>query len=41
MMISTGLPELSTEKDLNYLRETLVSVGGEVVVACCRSVEHD
>ncbi|KAJ6641107.1 Phosphatidylinositol 4,5-bisphosphate 3-kinase catalytic subunit delta isoform, partial [Pseudolycoriella hygida] len=24
MMISTGLPELSSEKDLNYLRETLV-----------------
>lgn len=24
MMISTGLPELSCEKDLNYLRETLV-----------------
>lgn len=27
MMISTGLPELSSEKDLNYLRETLVSAG--------------
>lgn len=26
MMISTGLPELSSEKDLNYLRETLVSI---------------
>lgn len=26
MMISTGLPELSCEKDLNYLRETLVSL---------------
>jgi phosphatidylinositol-4,5-bisphosphate 3-kinase catalytic subunit alpha/beta/delta len=25
MMISTGLPEVSSEKDLNYLRETLVS----------------
>ena len=25
MMISTGLPELSCEKDLNYLRETMVS----------------
>lgn len=25
MMISTGLPELSSEKDLNYLRDTLVS----------------
>jgi len=24
MMISTGLPELGSEKDLNYLRETLV-----------------
>nr|XP_022907614.1 phosphatidylinositol 4,5-bisphosphate 3-kinase catalytic subunit delta isoform [Onthophagus taurus]XP_022907621.1 phosphatidylinositol 4,5-bisphosphate 3-kinase catalytic subunit delta isoform [Onthophagus taurus] len=24
MMISTGLPELSSEKDLNYLKETLV-----------------
>lgn len=24
MMISTGLPELSSEADLNYLRETLV-----------------
>ncbi|CAG9803397.1 unnamed protein product [Chironomus riparius] len=24
MMISTGLPELSSDKDLNYLRETLV-----------------
>lgn len=24
MMISTGLPELSCEKDLNYLRETMV-----------------
>lgn len=24
MMISTGLPELSSEKDLDYLRETLV-----------------
>lgn len=24
MMISTGLPELSSKKDLNYLRETLV-----------------
>ncbi|KAL1462919.1 hypothetical protein WDU94_014720 [Cyamophila willieti] len=24
MMISTGLPELSSEKDVNYLRETLV-----------------
>ncbi|KAF5291172.1 hypothetical protein FQA39_LY14414 [Lamprigera yunnana] len=24
MMISTGLPELTSEKDLNYLRETLV-----------------
>ncbi|KAI4460968.1 phosphatidylinositol kinase [Holotrichia oblita] len=27
MMISTGLPELSSEKDLNYLKETLVSFG--------------
>lgn len=26
MMISTGLPELSSEKDLNYLRETLVCI---------------
>lgn len=26
MMISTGLPELSCEKDLNYLRETLVII---------------
>lgn len=26
MMISTGLPELSSEKDLNYLRDTLVSI---------------
>ena len=26
MMISTGLPELSSDKDLNYLRETLVSL---------------
>ena len=26
MMISTGLPELSCEKDLNYLRETLVNL---------------
>lgn len=26
MMISTGLPELSCEKDLNYLRDTLVSI---------------
>lgn len=25
MMISTGLPELTSEKDLNYIRETLVS----------------
>lgn len=25
MMISTGLPELSCEKDLNYLRETMVT----------------
>lgn len=25
MMISTGLPELSSEKDLNYLRDTLVN----------------
>ena len=25
MMISTGLPELSSEKDLSYLRDTLVS----------------
>lgn len=25
MMLATGLPELSSEKDLNYLRETLVS----------------
>lgn len=25
MMISTGLPELTSESDLNYLRETLVS----------------
>ncbi|KAE8741235.1 hypothetical protein FOCC_FOCC013221 [Frankliniella occidentalis] len=24
MMISTGLPELSSEKDLNYIRDTLV-----------------
>lgn len=24
MMISTGLPELSSEKDLNYLKDTLV-----------------
>lgn len=24
MMISTGLPELSCERDLNYLRETMV-----------------
>lgn len=24
MMVSTGLPELSSEKDLNYLKETLV-----------------
>lgn len=28
MMISTGLPELSSEKDLNYLRETLVRLKG-------------
>jgi phosphatidylinositol-4,5-bisphosphate 3-kinase len=26
MIISTGLPELSSEKDLNYLRDTLVSI---------------
>lgn len=26
MMISTGLPELSSEKDLNYLRDALVNV---------------
>ena len=26
MMISTGLPELSSEKDLNYLRDTLVRI---------------
>jgi hypothetical protein len=26
MMISTGLPELSCEKDLNYIRETLVMI---------------
>lgn len=26
MMISTGLPELSSEKDLNYLKETLVNI---------------
>lgn len=26
MMISTGLPELSSEKDLAYLRETLVCI---------------
>lgn len=26
MMISTGLPELQSEKDLNYLKETLVSI---------------
>lgn len=26
MMISTGLPELSSEKDLNYLRDTLVCI---------------
>lgn len=26
MMISTGLPELSCEKDLNYLRETMVYI---------------
>lgn len=26
MMISTGLPELSSEKDLQYLRETLVGL---------------
>lgn len=34
LMISTGLPELSSEKDLNYLRETLVSaeVGQSVFV---------
>ena len=25
MMISTGLPELKSEKELNYLKETLVS----------------
>lgn len=25
MMISTGLPELTSERDLNYLRDTLVS----------------
>lgn len=25
MMISTGLPELQSEKDLNFLKETLVS----------------
>ena len=24
MMLSTGIPELSSEKDLDYLRETLV-----------------
>ncbi|XP_044753388.1 phosphatidylinositol 4,5-bisphosphate 3-kinase catalytic subunit delta isoform isoform X2 [Coccinella septempunctata] len=29
MMISTGLPELSSEKDLNYLRETLVLLKSE------------
>uniref|UniRef100_T1H2Q8 PI3K/PI4K catalytic domain-containing protein n=1 Tax=Megaselia scalaris TaxID=36166 RepID=T1H2Q8_MEGSC len=30
MMISTGLPELSSEKDLNYLKETLVLKLSEV-----------
>jgi len=30
MMISTGLPELSSEKDLNYLRETLVCLGEQL-----------
>lgn len=29
MMISTGLPELSSERDLNYLRETLVLLKSE------------
>ena len=32
MMISTGLPELSCEKDLNYFRETTVSVFTKFVV---------
>lgn len=31
MMISTGLPELSSEKDLNYLRETLVSSTDSII----------
>lgn len=30
MMISTGLPELTSERDLNYLRETLVSCGLQI-----------
>ncbi|XP_015181948.1 PREDICTED: phosphatidylinositol 4,5-bisphosphate 3-kinase catalytic subunit delta isoform [Polistes dominula] len=30
MMISTGLPELSSEKDLNYLRDTLVLEMSEI-----------
>lgn len=35
MMISTGLPELSSEKDLNYLRDTLV----RRLDACIMSVQ--
>lgn len=30
MMISTGLPELSSEKDLNYLRDTLVCMVAKI-----------
>ena len=33
MMISTGLPELSSEKDLNYLRDTLVSISSDLMHA--------
>lgn len=36
-MISTGLPELSSEKDLNYLRETLVSTFNNLLLNTAKS----
>lgn len=36
MMISTGLPELSSEKDLNYLRDTLVCIVMKILTDCAK-----
>lgn len=40
MMISTGLPELSSEKDLNYLKETLVSTHARHAFYCIKNADY-